>query len=139
MHFQVFRGCYFWASRNHAVQIFFLTTTRNIYARKICKVSKIFGYVAGVYFLPYWRVEVHKISEVFSAKLYCKMNRNVTAKLYNWFLLALKLLLENLKLKDKLQTSVQPSLVTLILFWCGGERGRWGLGKNAPYHLGFGG
>ena len=69
----------------------------------------------------------------------CKMNRNVTAKLYNWFLLTLNLLLENLKLKDKLQISVQPSLVTLILFGCGGERGRWGLRKNAPYHLGFGG
>ena len=56
-----------WASRNGAVQMFFLTPTRNMFLA-----------VLGEYI--FYNVELvyaHKMSEVFQAKLYCKMCRGV--------------------------------------------------------------
>ena len=85
--FQLLWECSSWASRNGAEQMFFLTPTRNIFARKFCKVSKVFGCVAGVYFFI-------KLSEL---------------RFVNWviFFASFSWLWdfspENLKLKDKLQ------------------------------------
>ena len=38
------------ASRNDAVQMFFLTPNRNMFAGNICKVRKVFDCVAGIYY-----------------------------------------------------------------------------------------
>ena len=74
--FKLLQECTSWASRNGAVQMFFVTPNRNIFAGTLWE-NIIFNIKS---------VEIHKLSEVFSAKLYCKMNDPSW-----WFLLAFRL------------------------------------------------
>ena len=72
--FKVLRECSFWASRNAAVQMFFLTPNRKMFARKFIKSERLLAVLREqIIFNVKW-VEVPKISEVVWAKLYCKMS-----------------------------------------------------------------
>ena len=82
--FKVLQESSSWASGNGAVQMIFLTPNRNIFAGKFVNWES--------YLVVFWehvissfkRVEIRKMSEVFWAKLFCKMS-----DLFGWFLLAL--------------------------------------------------
>ena len=78
---QVHWECSAWASRSGEVQMFFQTPTSKMFAGKFVK--------RWVY-----KVEVRKMSEVFWAKLYCKMSN-----LFRYFLLALRLSARNSAIK----------------------------------------
>ena len=80
--------------------IFFLTPNRNMIALKLVK-SEIFLAVLRehIIFNVKW-VEVHKMSEAFWAKLYCKMS-----DLFRWFLLALRFSATNSGIKKTLMMS----------------------------------
>ena len=61
---QVLRDCSSWASRNSAVQMFFMALSRSIFLA-----------VLREYILSNFEwIEVRKMSEVFRAKLLCKMS-----------------------------------------------------------------
>ena len=66
--FKVFQECSFWASKNGAVQILFLTPSRNMFAGIFVKSER---------FLAVLRRHIIsmsiELSEVFGANLYCKM------------------------------------------------------------------
>ena len=63
----------FWASRNGTVQVFFLTPNRNMFAGNFVKSERFLVVFRGhIIFNVRW-VEVRKMSDVFWAKLYCKM------------------------------------------------------------------
>ena len=71
---EIYRKSSFWAFRNGALQMFYLTPNQTHVCWKTCKVSKTFGCVTGYIFYNVKLVEVCKMSEVFRAKLYCKMS-----------------------------------------------------------------
>ena len=71
--FKVLQKCSSWASRNDAVQMFFLTPSRNIFAGKFLMSERFLTVLREhVIFNANW-VEVRRISDVFRSKLYCKM------------------------------------------------------------------
>ena len=71
---KVFQECSSWASRDGAVQMFFLTPDRNMFAGKLLKWEKFLAvFREHINFDVKW-VEVRKMSEVFWAKLYCTMS-----------------------------------------------------------------
>ena len=72
--FQVLREYISCASRNGAVQMFFLTQTRNMFARKFANWVRFFAVLLKNIFFDVEWVEVRKTSKVFWAKLYCKMS-----------------------------------------------------------------
>ena len=73
-----------WLSGNGAVQIIFLTPNRNIFTGKFVNwgsfLAKFWEHVT----FSFKRIGIRQMSEVFWAKLYCKMS-----DLFGWFLLAL--------------------------------------------------
>ena len=72
--FKVLQECSSWASRNDAVQMFFLTPNRKMLAEKFVKWERLLaGLRQRIIFNVKW-VETRKMSEVFWAKLYCKMS-----------------------------------------------------------------
>ena len=107
--FKVLQESSSWASGNGAVQMIFLTPNRNIFAGK---------FVNWEHFLAvFWehvisspkRIEIRKMSEVFWAKLYCKMS-----DLFRWFLLALRFSATNSGIKktsDDVHCNVRTKVV----------------------------
>ena len=71
--FPTCKQCSSWVSRNGAVQIIFLTPTRNIFAGKFVKWVRVLAALQEYNFYNIEWVEVRLISEVSWAKLYCKM------------------------------------------------------------------
>ena len=73
--FKKLQECGFWVSRNGAVQMFFLTPNRNMFAEKLVLKSESFLAVLREHIIlnSKWS-EVHKLSEVFWAKMYCKIS-----------------------------------------------------------------
>ena len=66
--------CSFWTSRNSALQMFFLTPNRKMFAGKFVKWESFLAvFRKHIVFYVMW-VEVRKTSEGFRAKLYCKMS-----------------------------------------------------------------
>ena len=74
---KVLQECSSWAARNGPVEIF-CYNTRNMFSETFVKSEKVFGCVAGAYYFHYqvevWIIEVCKMSEIFWAKLYCKLS-----------------------------------------------------------------
>ena len=68
--FKVLQECSSWVSRNDAVQIFFLTPHRNMFARKFVKSERFLAVFGSILFLLSSELGM---TEVFLAKLYCKM------------------------------------------------------------------
>ena len=80
------RECSSWASRKDAVQMFFLTLTRDMFAGKCSKWVAFLAVLREYIFCNVEWVRVRKIGEVFWVTLYCKMSH-----VFCQFLLALKL------------------------------------------------
>ena len=74
---KVLQECSSWAARNGPVEMF-CYNTRNMFSETFVKSEKVFGCVAGAYYFHYqvevWIIEVCKMSEIFWAKLYCKLS-----------------------------------------------------------------
>ena len=71
---KVLQECSFGASGRAAVQMFFLTPNSNIIAEKFVNSERLLAVLQEhIIFNVKW-VEVRKMSEVFWAKLYCKMS-----------------------------------------------------------------
>ena len=90
--FQSVSRVQFLASTNPLVQISFLKQNRNMFTRKICKARKVLISVARAFCFQLLNVKIHKMSGVFSAKLYCKC-----AIFFASFCWLRDVLLENLK------------------------------------------
>ena len=72
--FKELEECSSWASRNGAVQMFFWHQTETCLLEKIFKSERLLSVLREhVIFNAKW-VEVRKMSEVFWAKLYCKLS-----------------------------------------------------------------
>ena len=72
--FKVLQECGSWASRNSEVQMFFLTTNRNLFAGIFVKSERFLAVLREyIAFNINW-VEIRKMSEVFWVKLYRKMS-----------------------------------------------------------------
>ena len=84
--FKVLQECSFCKSKNEAVQMFFLTPNRKMVTGKFVKWERFLVVLREHIFFNVEWVEVHKMSEVFWAKLYCKMS-----KIFRKFLLALRI------------------------------------------------
>ena len=82
--FKVLKESSSWASGNGAVQMIFLTPNRNIFAGKFVNWESFLAVFWEHVIFNFKRVEICKMSEVFWAKLYCKIS-----DLFGWFLLAL--------------------------------------------------
>ena len=82
--FQVLGECSFWVSRNSSLQIFFVAATQNMFY------AAFWEYI----FRKIERVEVNEMSNVFRAKLYCKMSDLILCWRFHF-------LPENLILVDK--------------------------------------
>ena len=78
--------CSSWASRNGAVQIFLFTPNWNMFAGKFVNSERFLAVLREHIICNVKWVEIHKMSEVFWAKRYCKVN-----DLFHWFLLVLRL------------------------------------------------
>ena len=114
MAFKVLQECSFWGSRNNAVQIIFLAPNRDIML-KIYEVKKVFALLwKHIIFNVKWD-EFRKISEVFWAKLYCKMCDFFVVGLNETFCW---LWWENLKLKksDDIHWNVWANFMSKIIF-----------------------
>ena len=72
--FQVVREWSSRTSRNDAVQTFFLTSARNMFAGTFIKWVRFFAVLREYIFYNVERAEVRKMSEVFWAKRYSKMS-----------------------------------------------------------------
>ena len=83
--FKVLQESSSWASGNGAVQMFFLTPNRNMFAGKFVNWESFLAVFWEHIIFNFKRVEIRKMSEVFWVKLYCKMS-----DLFLWFLLALR-------------------------------------------------
>ena len=89
--FKVLQECSSWVSRNDAVQIFFLTPHRNMFARKFVKPESFLAVFGSILFLLSSEL---RMTEVFLAKLYCKM-----CDLFCQFLLFLRLSARSFEIK----------------------------------------
>ena len=83
--FKVLQESSSWASGNGAVQMIFLTPNRNIFAGKFVNWEHFLAVFWEHVISSRKRIEIRKMSEVFWAKLYCKMS-----DLFDWFLLTLR-------------------------------------------------
>ena len=72
--FKVLQKFSSWVSRNGAVQMFSLTPSRNMSAGKFLKSERVLAVLWEHIISNVKWVKVRKISEVFWAKLYCKMS-----------------------------------------------------------------
>ena len=72
--FKVLQEYISWASRNGAVQMFFLTPNRNMFTSKFVKSERCLAVLREHFIFNVTRVDVHKMSEVFCVKLNCKMS-----------------------------------------------------------------
>ena len=72
--FKVLQKCSSWASRNITVQLFSLTPSRNMSARQSLKLEKFLAVFREHIICNVKWVEVRKMSNVFWAKLYCKIS-----------------------------------------------------------------
>ena len=68
--FKVLQECSSWVSKNDAVQIFILTPHRNMFARKFVKSERFLAVFGSILFSLSSEL---RMTEVFWAKLYCKM------------------------------------------------------------------
>ena len=86
----------FWGVKKWCSANLFSDTKQKRFCWEICKVRKVFGCVLRehILFSVKW-VEIRKMSEVFWAKLYCKMIHFFASFCWLW-----DFLLENLKLKE---------------------------------------
>ena len=84
---------------NGAKQMFFLKANRNMFAGKLLN-WKSFLAVFWEHIFNFKRVEICKVSEVYWAKLYCKMS-----DLFHWFLLALRFSATNSGIKKTLMST----------------------------------
>ena len=98
--FKVLQESSSWASGNGAVQMIFLTPNRNIFAGKFVNWESFLAVFWEHVIFNFKRVEIRKMSEVFWAKLYCKMS-----DLFRWFLLALRFSATNSGIKKTLTMS----------------------------------
>ena len=73
-NFKVLQECSSRASRNGAVQIIFLTQTRNMFAGKFLKSERLLAVLREYFIFNVKWVEVRKTSEVFWVKPYCKIS-----------------------------------------------------------------
>ena len=72
--FKLLQECSSWASRNGAVQMFFLTPNRNMFPETFVKWERFLAvFREHIIFIVKW-VDVRKMSEVFWAHLYCKIS-----------------------------------------------------------------
>ena len=71
---QVLQECSSWASRKVAMQMFFLTTNKKIFAGKILQWETFLAVLLEHIIFNVKCVELRKISEIFWAKLYCNMS-----------------------------------------------------------------
>ena len=69
-----FKNAGSWASRNGAVQMFFLAPNRNMCARIFAKSERFLALLPEHFNFNFEWVEVRAMSEVFWGKLYCKMS-----------------------------------------------------------------
>ena len=72
--FKVFQECSSWASGNGAVQIFFLTPNRNMFAGKFVNSERCLAVLREYIIFNVKWVEFLKMSAIFWVKLYRKMN-----------------------------------------------------------------
>ena len=72
--FKVLQESSSWASGNGAVQMFFLTPNRNMFTGKFVNWERFLAVFWEHIIFNFKRVEIRKMSEVFWAKLYCKMS-----------------------------------------------------------------
>ena len=73
--FKVLHECSFWVSKNCAVKMFFLAPNRNMFAEIFVVKSERFLAVLRDHIIFNFKwVEIRKISDVFWAKLYCKIS-----------------------------------------------------------------
>ena len=89
--FKVFQECSSWPSRNGAVQMFFLTPNRNMFTGKFVKSERFLAVLQEHIIFDVKWVDVCKMSEVFWAKLYCKISYLFSSFCWLW-----DFLLENL-------------------------------------------
>ena len=80
--------------------MFFLTPNRNMFAGKFVNWESFLAVFWEHIIFNFKRVEIRKMSEVFWAKLYCKMS-----DLFRWFLLALRFSATNSGIKKTLMMS----------------------------------
>ena len=98
--FKVLQESSSWASGNGAVQMIFLTPNRNIFAGKFVNWESFLAVFWEHVIFNFKRVEIRKMSEVFWAKLYCKMS-----DLFRWFLLALRFSATNSGIKKLMMST----------------------------------
>ena len=116
--FKVLQECSSWASRNGAVQMFFLTPNRNMFAGKFVNWESFLAVFWEHIIFNFKRVEIRKMSEVFWAKLYCKMS-----DLFRWFLLALRFSAANTGIKKLMMSigicgnNIFKKRITNMRFW----------------------
>ena len=72
--FKMLQECSSWVSRICAVQTFFLTKKEKHFAVKLVKWERFVAVFQEHIIFSVNRVEVHKMSEVFWTKLYCKIS-----------------------------------------------------------------
>ena len=88
------------ASGNGAVQMFFLTPNRNLFAGKFVNWESFLAVFWEHFVFNFIRVEICEITVVFWAKLYCKMS-----DIFRWLLLALRFSATNSGIKNTLMMS----------------------------------
>ena len=103
--FKLVQECSSWASGNSLVQMFFPTPNRNMFAGKFVKLERLLAVLWEHVTFNVKCVEVHKISEAFWAKLYCKTSDFFTSFCWLWDFLQ-----ENLQLKKTLMMSTGKKL-----------------------------
>ena len=98
--FKVFRESSSWPSGNDAVQMFFLTPNRNTSAGKFVNWESFLAVFWEHIIFNFKRADIRKISEVFWAKMYCKMG-----DLFRWFFWGLRFSAINSRIKKNLMMS----------------------------------
>ena len=95
--FKVLQESSSWASGNGAVQMFFLTPNRNMFAGKFVNWESFLAMFWEHIIFSFKRVEIRKMNEVFWVKPCCKIS-----DLYRWFLLAFRFSAANSGIKTTL-------------------------------------
>ena len=101
--FKVLQECSSWVSRNDAVQIFFLTPHRNMFARKFVKSERFLAVLGSILF------SLSTELRIILAKLYCKM-----CDLFCKLLLFLRLSARSFEIKKKFSDCVHWNVWTTI-------------------------
>ena len=101
--FKVLQECSSWVSRNDAVQIFFLTPHRNMFARKFVKSERFLAVLGSILF------SLSTELRIILAKLYCKM-----CDLFCKLFLFLRLSARSFEIKKKFSDCVHWNVWTTI-------------------------